>query len=349
MKALVCEMCGGSEFLKQDGLFVCQHCHTKYSPEEAKKMMIEGTVAVTGTVKVDRSEKLNNLYQIARRAKDDNNGENAAKYYDLVLQEDPTSWEASFYVVYFKAMGCTIAQIRESANKVMNCLDTVLELIQAHVEDQEQSKAYAEVAARLNTVSTMLYQAANNHYQGIDINIRSNYKQELINNTLASCDILYIFGNRLEKRFGRRKDAQQLAVAAWARAIDMHNGVLYFIANKDDQKTFMDSYAAKIRKYNPSYEKPAPIKTTGCYIATAVYGSYDCPQVWTLRRYRDGVLARSWAGRAFIRAYYALSPAMVRRFGRSAWFQRLWRGVLNRMVAALQARGFADSPYQDRI
>ena len=25
----------------------------------------------------------------------------------------------------------------------------------------------------------------------------------------------------------------------------------------------------------------------GCYVATAVYGSYDCPQVWTLRRYRD--------------------------------------------------------------
>ena len=25
----------------------------------------------------------------------------------------------------------------------------------------------------------------------------------------------------------------------------------------------------------------------GCYVATAVYGSYDCPQVWTLRRYRE--------------------------------------------------------------
>ena len=25
----------------------------------------------------------------------------------------------------------------------------------------------------------------------------------------------------------------------------------------------------------------------GCYVATAVYGSYDCPEVWVLRRYRD--------------------------------------------------------------
>ena len=44
----------------------------------------------------------------------------------------------------------------------------------------------------------------------------------------------------------------------------------------------------------------------GCYVATAVYGSYDCPQVWTLRRYRDYTLAETWHGRAFIRTYYAI-------------------------------------------
>jgi ribosomal protein L37AE/L43A len=48
MKKLVCEMCGGSDLIKQDGVFACQHCGAKYSVEEAKKMMVEGTVAVTG-------------------------------------------------------------------------------------------------------------------------------------------------------------------------------------------------------------------------------------------------------------------------------------------------------------
>ena len=32
----------------------------------------------------------------------------------------------------------------------------------------------------------------------------------------------------------------------------------------------------------------------GCYVATSVYGSYDCPEVWTLRRFRDEVLADTW-------------------------------------------------------
>ena len=44
MKQLICEMCGSTDLLKQDGVFVCQSCGTKYSVEEAKKMMIEAYV-----------------------------------------------------------------------------------------------------------------------------------------------------------------------------------------------------------------------------------------------------------------------------------------------------------------
>jgi len=40
MKQLTCELCGGTDLIKQDGVFVCQNCGTKYSVEEAKKMMI---------------------------------------------------------------------------------------------------------------------------------------------------------------------------------------------------------------------------------------------------------------------------------------------------------------------
>lgn len=88
-------------------------------------------------------------------------------------------------------------------------------------------------------------------------------------------------------------------------------------------------------------------KTGGCYIATAVYGSYDCPEVWTLRRFRDEKLLNNTFGRLFVRVYYATSPTVVRLFGRTKWFNKFWRGRLNIMVEKLKADGYDDTPYYD--
>lgn len=86
----------------------------------------------------------------------------------------------------------------------------------------------------------------------------------------------------------------------------------------------------------------------GCYIATCVYGNYDCPQVWTLRRYRDMTLSSTWYGRAFIHTYYAISPTLVKWFGHTEWFKRMWKGKLDRMVKKLQSEGVKSTPYEDR-
>ena len=83
-------------------------------------------------------------------------------------------------------------------------------------------------------------------------------------------------------------------------------------------------------------------------MATAVYGSYDCPQVWTLRRYRDDMLSKTWYGRAFIRVYYATSPTLVKWFGDSAWFTNFWKSKLDSMVSTLNEAGVLDIPYVDR-
>lgn len=98
---------------------------------------------------------------------------------------------------------------------------------------------------------------------------------------------------------------------------------------------------------NLEFNKPS-INGGGCYVATAVYGSYDCPEVWTLRRYRDQYLSESLLGRAFIRLYYTVSPTLVKWFGKKAWFSRLFRSRLDRMVSKLKSKGYESTPYFDR-
>ena len=68
MKAIVCEMCSSNNVVKKDGVFECQNCGTKYSVEEARKLMIEGTVEVTGTVQVDNTTTISNFLSLAEDA-----------------------------------------------------------------------------------------------------------------------------------------------------------------------------------------------------------------------------------------------------------------------------------------
>jgi len=105
--------------------------------------------------------------------------------------------------------------------------------------------------------------------------------------------------------------------------------------------------ASKIKPENAQYKELSE-KGTACYIATAVYGSSDCSQVWILRRYRDKVLAKTISGRAFINTYYSISPIILQLFGEFSWFTKLCRRKLDKLVHWLQEKGYKDTPYNDK-
>lgn len=105
---------------------------------------------------------------------------------------------------------------------------------------------------------------------------------------------------------------------------------------------------SNIKELLSGYTKKSEKSSGGCYIATCVYGSYDCPQVWTLRRFRDFTLDGTWYGRTFIKCYYAISPALVKWFGETKWFKTFWKSKLDKMVANLNRKGVADTHYNDK-
>ena len=84
MKTMICEICGNDELIKTDGLFVCQSCGTKYSVEEAKKLLCDKTVSVT----VDESDKIINWIDLARNAIKVGNCKESEEYCNKILEID---------------------------------------------------------------------------------------------------------------------------------------------------------------------------------------------------------------------------------------------------------------------
>lgn len=74
----------------------------------------------------------------------------------------------------------------------------------------------------------------------------------------------------------------------------------------------------------------------GCFVATAVYGSYDHPSVVVLRRFRDDRLAPSVVGRSFIAAYYRVGPWCARMVAPHARLKKSIRVLLEHLVSALR-------------
>lgn len=209
MKAIVCEMCGSQNLLKQDGIYVCQSCGTKYSTEEAKKLMVEGTVNVTGsTVKVDNSDSLNNLRQLATRARETGNTESAAKYYEMIAMQDPNDWEAAFYSVVFQSSNTNIAGIASAANRVSNCIPNTMQMIKSTVPQENQKVAYLQVVNAVKSLCNTMHSASANHYR--KFSSVDGAQSEYNNRNYAAFNMVYTVATSVESLFNDKETALSL-------------------------------------------------------------------------------------------------------------------------------------------
>ena len=250
MKKITCELCGSTEFVKDDEFFVCQGCGTKYTLEQAKKMMKDEEEEIS-TVKVDTTDKINNLYELARRSKKEENDANAAKYYQMILIEDPNSWEANFYTVFFQERQCKIAEIEKAAMNIRNCLDEVVRMIHDYEEPARQKDALMEVGERCEEITDTLVTASINFYNDIDSIIKGKHLEECRNRIVISYRICLEYGNAVEKQYSNDLKMMKCANLIWN----------YTIVNiKSRKKSFykmpdidLNVYHEKIKKYDPEY------------------------------------------------------------------------------------------------
>lgn len=132
MAAIVCELCGSNDVVKEGGFFVCQHCGTKYSLEEAKKML--------GTVQIDNSNFVERYLQNARRAKEKEDWEETEKYYNMVEANDPDNIEAIFYSAYGKAKSSLSSDDVYKRQEIFNSLQKCISIIDDHYDPSKEEE-----------------------------------------------------------------------------------------------------------------------------------------------------------------------------------------------------------------
>lgn len=147
MKRIVCELCEGTEFTKENGMFVCQGCGTKYSAEEARSLMrdVEGDapastgIPVVGVSMVNPNQtQIDNMLLLATNAFEAGNLKEAESYCNQVIALDAMSYKAWFLKGKAAGWQSTLASLRitEAAHSFGQAIDFAPEEEKEDVKEQ---------------------------------------------------------------------------------------------------------------------------------------------------------------------------------------------------------------------
>ena len=176
MKAVKCELCGSGDLVKTDGMFVCQHCGTKYTPEEASKLFV--------TFKLDKTQTIEGNRTLARRAMQIEDVVEALRYYDMLLSDEPNNWEAYYFSTICRAR--LNSNPNEEEKYVMmlgrSILSTIHLIVQFVMGREQQEYALMIV---LNSLNKYIYDrtrkfAGNSRRERISIGLSSAFLSNLI-------------------------------------------------------------------------------------------------------------------------------------------------------------------------
>lgn len=193
MKQIVCEVCGSNDLVKEDGCFICQYCGAKYSPEEAKRLIVEvnGKVDVSGSkITVDNTSFVERSLENARRAKAKEDWEECEKYYNMVEQYEPTNIEAIFYSSYGKARMALVDSDRFKREQKIKVLKNSISVIDDNYDNSPDK--YEENKVLIQNINADLLSMMN-----------SSFVMNTVNNgNYTSNDSSYTFDMFIELSLG---------------------------------------------------------------------------------------------------------------------------------------------------
>lgn len=296
MKKLVCEMCGSSDLLKQDGVFVCQGCGCKYTVEEARKMMMEdgdagvpaaAPAGVTGPT-VNQAQ-IDNYLDMAKSALEGSNNEEAENYANKIIEMDPKNWKA--WSIKGTAAGW------QTTGRNNRYGESVVAWIKAlnFVPREERSDLRIEVLVSAQQIGAAIVQMHGNHfvdYRSEDnkddvLNAAQNVKEQLANLKEQTGEDFYT--NDFSTRLGRIING---AAVGGSNNADEEFGP----ENRNRGKYEWDRYFQSSdrcltlldRAFQLSYDDELSFTISKNYVAIAVAVRDSCSYKFVPNAYTDG-------------------------------------------------------------
>ncbi len=152
MKAIVCELCGSNEIIKQDGFFTCQSCGTKYDLEEARKLM---NISV---VKVDLSSEVDNRLKNAINEYKAGNTEVAYQLFVEILNIDSDNPEAIIYKALSSGWSSSVSNNKmiSTASEIERALDIMRKQKDS---DDEYTSCCKDVLEEMHSLAYAMYKS----------------------------------------------------------------------------------------------------------------------------------------------------------------------------------------------
>lgn len=253
MNELMCEMCGSNMVVMEGGFYVCQACGTKFPVKHSQtgeNHQSDGNGSFT---------ELDNLYELARRARENGDSEFGFKYYSEILMKDPNDWEAQFYVGYFRAFSYDF--LDESAiDEFYSSTASAVSIVEGIDDVEERNEA-------INLFTDETFGLVDGYYESYfeELEYESSdgeYYTWYVNTLLDLCYLLNNYGDLVENV---TDDTYQDALDSWIYSIDLHTPLYSHIGFFDmgEHDKYIDSYVEKIQEYDSDYQKPKPKKLFG--------------------------------------------------------------------------------------
>lgn len=367
--AAICTQCGANievDDSKETG--ICKYCGTAFITEKVinnynitNNYNIQNAVINIQSVNVDNLKKLGDeKIQSPNYPFEMDNYVKAQEYFSKVLEhEDSAEYKLKYDL-------CDIANHvdRTSAYEIVNIIDWVINFIKNDSALKNDLDNRMLVYAGLISTMTDVIEAICMYYYErfsaglLDYSVFVSTYINIVKKKLECADLMTEFSSTSDVNdvmiYLCKTCEGKLASCLSNYTVGNENYSLPF-ETRSEIKDLVERVQITGKKFMSSYQVRNDILTcesqssnNGCYIATCVYGSYDCPQVWTLRRFRDYTLDETWHGRLFVKCYYAISPSLVKWFGKTKWFRKFWKSKLDKMVSELNDNGVDNTYYHDK-